>query len=147
MVATEVEIRGARGPGWIDVPAFHPGTGRLLVIEIKTEIDDLGRIAAARRLGWTPRRTTAALLLLATQASDRRLRENRELVRIGFPADAALLRAVLAGVDPGTAIGRGVAMIDPLSRSSSWLRGAVLDGRRAGSPHADYAAVARRLAR
>ena len=55
MVATEVEIRGARGPGWIDVLAFHPGTGRLLVIEIKTEIDDLGRIAAARRLGWTPR--------------------------------------------------------------------------------------------
>jgi transcriptional regulator with XRE-family HTH domain len=158
-VATEVEIRGARGPGWIDVLALHPGTGRLLVIEIKTEIDDLGRIqrtlgwyerearAAARRLGWTPRRTTAALLLLATQASDRRLRENRELVRIGFPADAALLRAVLAGVDPGTAIGRGVAMIDPLSRSSSWLRGTVLDGRRAGSPHADYAAVARRLAR
>jgi transcriptional regulator with XRE-family HTH domain len=159
MVATEIEIRGSRGSGWIDVLAMHPASGRLLVIEIKTEIDDLGRIqrtlgwyeheawAAARRLGWRPRRTIATLLLLATQANDRRLRENRELVRVGFPGDASSVRAVLAGADQASPTTRAVAMIDPLSRSSVWLRSTVLDGRRSASPHEDYAAVSRRLRR
>ena len=158
LVATEVEIRSRRGPGWIDVLAFHPGSGRLLVIEIKTEIDDLGRIqrtlgwyeheawAAARRLGWRPRGISAALLLLATKAVDARLRDNRDLVRIAFPADAADLAQLVAG-GSGLARGPALATIDPLARSSRWLRASVLDGRHAVSPQLDYAEVARRLGR
>ena len=49
--------------GWIDVLAYHPGTGMLVVIEVKTELHDIGAeqrrfasyeresYAAARRLG------------------------------------------------------------------------------------------------
>jgi hypothetical protein len=155
LAATEVEIHGVRGSGWIDVLAYHPASGRLLVIEIKTEIDDLGRIQstlgwyrreawdAARSLGWRPRHVRPALLLLATRANDRRLRDNREAVRQAFPADAANLRRMLidtAAVDVDPAI----ALIDPLSRASTWLRPTVLDGRHPRSPHEDYAAVARR---
>ena len=50
-VATEVEVGGDRSRGWIDVLAFHPATGWLLVVEIKTEIRDLGGIE--RFLGCT----------------------------------------------------------------------------------------------
>lgn len=68
LTATEVEVGGNRSRGWIDVLACHPGTGVLLVIEVKTEIHDLGAMertlgwyereswAAARRLGWHPRK-------------------------------------------------------------------------------------------
>jgi transcriptional regulator with XRE-family HTH domain len=62
----EVEVGGDRSRGWIDVLAFHPGLGVLLVIEIKTEIRDFGAIEraigwyeragppASRRFGWRP---------------------------------------------------------------------------------------------
>jgi transcriptional regulator with XRE-family HTH domain len=157
-VATEVEIQGVRGPGWIDLLAFDPRTGRLLVIEIKTEIDDLGRIQrtlgwyarqsrmAARRLGWRPTDVAPVLLLLATQAVDARLRGNRDLVRVAFPADAAEVRGWISR-STSSAVRPALAMVDPISRSSTWLRGSVLDRRNRASPHADYAAVARRLAR
>lgn len=155
-VATEVEIRASRGPGWIDALAFHPGSRRLLVMEIKTEIDDLGRIqrtlgwyqheawTAAARLGWRPRAATAVLLLLATRANDQRLRANAAIVREAFPTEAAGLRQVLTGSDAST--GRwGIAMIDPCSRASIWLRPTTLDRRHAQSPYENYAEVARRL--
>jgi len=83
--ASEVEVGGDRSRGWIDVLAFHPETGTLLVIELKTEIHDLGQIerslgrykreafAAARRLGWRPKRATGCLLLLASRANDDRV--------------------------------------------------------------------------
>jgi hypothetical protein len=151
-----MEIRSRRGPGWIDILAFHPGSGRLLVIEIKTEIDDFGRIqrtlgwneheawAAARRLGWRPRTATPALVLLATAAVDARLRENRDVARLAFPNDARTMLAVIR--DPSIRTeGPMLALVDPLARSRLWLRPSVLDGRNASSRHADYAAVARRL--
>lgn len=57
-VRTEVEVGGDRSRGWIDVLAFHPTTGVLLVIELKTEIHDLGQIE--RSLGWYEREAWAA---------------------------------------------------------------------------------------
>jgi transcriptional regulator with XRE-family HTH domain len=50
LVHREVEIAGGRSHGWIDILAFDPVTRTLLVIEIKTEIHDLGQIE--RTLGW-----------------------------------------------------------------------------------------------
>src|SRR5262245_1691088 len=50
VVASEVEITGSTGPGWIDVLGWDPLSRALLVIEIKTEIIDFGRIQ--RTLGW-----------------------------------------------------------------------------------------------
>lgn len=158
LVETEVEIEGRNGPGWIDVLAFHAESGTMLVIEVKTEIHDFGRIQrtlawysrrawlVARDRGWRVRRLHGALLLLATDAVDARLRENRHLADEAFPGRAAPLAALAA--DPAQSavpVERSLAMIDPLSRRHDWLRPTRLDGRRTRAPHDDYAAVARRL--
>jgi transcriptional regulator with XRE-family HTH domain len=159
LVETEVEIDGRRGPGWIDVLAFHPASGTLLVIEIKTEIHDFGRIqrtlawyargawSVARDRGWVVRRSHQALLLLATNVVDARLRDNREIAAESFPGRASGLAALTS--DPVRAAPpplRSIAMIDPLSRRNAWLRPTRLDGRRSPAPHDDYASVARRMA-
>jgi transcriptional regulator with XRE-family HTH domain len=52
-VAREVEVGGDRSRGWIDVLAFHPRSRLVLVIEVKTELHDLGQVE--RQLGWYER--------------------------------------------------------------------------------------------
>jgi transcriptional regulator with XRE-family HTH domain len=149
-IATEVEIGGDRSRGWIDILAHHPASHTLLVIEVKTELHDLGAIertlgwyereawASARRLGWRPRTSAGVLLLLATRAMDERVTLNRRAIDHGFPGRAGALRAVVEGrVVEGA--GRYVAMIDPMSRRADWLRPLRIDGRRSEAPHADYA--------
>jgi transcriptional regulator with XRE-family HTH domain len=150
-VATEVEVGGDRSRGWIDVLAYHAATGWLLVVEIKTEIHDLGAIErslgwyereariAAGRLGWHPKRSIGCLLLLATAANDVRVSGNRDSFVAGYPVRARdLTNLVDAGTDLASP-GRAVAMIDPLSKRKAWLRPLRLDGRRSAAPHADYA--------
>jgi hypothetical protein len=44
LTATEVEIGRGRARRWIDLLAYHPTQRVLLVVEIKTLIDDLGTI-------------------------------------------------------------------------------------------------------
>lgn len=145
----EVEIAFGRSHGWIDILAFDPRTGTLLVVEIKTEIEDLGRIertlawyereawAAARRLGWRPRRVATLLLVLATEANDARLSANRDSLAQAFPVRAPDL--------PREPRSRGIALIDPRSRARSWLIRTRLDGRRSIAPYADYSAFMRAL--
>jgi hypothetical protein len=143
LVRREVEILGGRSHGWIDVLAFDPATRTLLVIEVKTEIHDVGRIertlgwygreawAAAQRLGWRPAVVRTVLVVLATEANDERLRTNREILAQAFPARGM---AVLSS-------GRsGLALIDPRSHRREWLGRAVVDGRRSRAPYRDYAA-------
>jgi transcriptional regulator with XRE-family HTH domain len=154
IVAREVEVGGDRSRGWIDILAYHPPTGLMLVIEVKTELHDLGQIerslgwyereawASGRRLGWRPRRAVGILLLLATEANDERLRSNREAVDAGFPLRAGVLSRLVDGEELGT-VGRGLAMIDPSSRRQMWLRPSRLDGRRSPAPYSDYAGFMR----
>jgi len=165
-VATEVEVGGDRSRGWIDVLAWHPITRWLLVIEIKTEVHDLGAIeralgwyereawAAARRRDWHPRRAAGCLLLLATDVNDVRARANRAPLAEGFPRRATELRCLVAGeisVDEASGLqldrGRWLAMIDPLSRRRAWLRPLGIDGRRSPAPHVDYADFMRTIDR
>ena len=155
-VLTEVEISGRRGPGWIDILAGRRETADLLVIEIKTEIDDIGAIQrrlswfahaaspVARGLGWVQRRSAAALIVLSPGVVHARLRENRDLIRFGFPGTAAGLGAWIRDEHAPPPLWT-VALIDPFTRSRDWLRNAVVDGRSAVPRDADYAAVARRL--
>jgi transcriptional regulator with XRE-family HTH domain len=156
-VATEVEVGGDRSRGWIDLLACHASTGVLLVIELKTEIHDLSAIQrslgwyqreawrAARRLGWRPRKAIGCLLLLATEANDIRSAENRDVMRAEFPVRARALEEIVAGGDivagdlPADGARRGVAMVDPRSRRSAWLRPLRIDGRRTPAPYRDYA--------
>lgn len=150
-VATEVEIGGDRSRGWIDVLAFHPASGLLVVIEIKTEIHDLGAIerslnwyereawAAARRLGWRPRYVVGSLLLLATEANDQRVRANSGPIDAGYPLRARDLAELVANGGHRKPVGRAIAMIDPSSKRQAWLRPLRIDGRRTSSPYVDYA--------
>ncbi len=155
----EVEVGGDRSRGWIDVLAYHPATGWLLVIEIKTEIRDLGAIerslgwyerdaiVAARRLGWQPKHAIGCLLLLATAANDARASANGVPIGVGFPTRAHELGGLVQAGSGPRPHGRAVAMIDPLSRRTAWLRPLHQDGRRQPAPYLDYADFMRAIGR
>lgn len=153
LVATEVEVGDERWRGFIDLLAFHPVERVLLVIEVKVDLDDIGAVdrqlgryeryawPAAHALGWRPRALTGALLLLATDANDRRLVEHRIYLDRRFQVRASALRVLL--VDPQRVPERGdrcLAMIDPRTRRSRWLMPTWLDGRRNAARYKDRAA-------
>ena len=150
-VRSEVEVGGDRSRGWIDVLAVQSLTGVLLVIEIKTEIHDLGQIErslgwyereawlAARQFGWRPRRQLGCLLVLATEANDVRLSANRASIDLGFPQRARDLGPIVSGVVGVAAAGRAVAFVDPRSRRRAWCGSLRIDGRRSTAPYVDYA--------
>jgi hypothetical protein len=152
-VRQEVEIGSGRYRGWIDVLAYRVADRCLFCGEIKTEIDDLGRIQrtlswyereardAARRFGWQPRRVCSALLVLCSSENDARVSANREVLSLSFPARARELGDWLSTA--GTAVpARGLAMIDPRTRRADWLRRTTTDGRRSPAPYANYRAAA-----
>jgi len=156
LTAREVEIVHARSHGWIDLIAFHPMTGTLVVVEVKTRLDDLGAIErqlawyersiwdVADRLGWRPKWTASWLLVLASHEVEDVLHTNRELFARAFPVRARAMASLLEGVDQPIA-GRGVALIDPSSKRRAWLVPSRTDGRRSSAPYIDYADAARRL--
>ena len=145
----EVEIVHGRSHGWIDLLAFDPGTGRLVVVEIKTRLDDMGAIerqvgwyqrlapAIARREGWSVQHTGAWLLLLASDEVETAVRVNRDVLRYAFPARGPALLDTTAS---------GLALIDPTSRRRRWLIRPRIDGRRTAAPYRDATDAARRFA-
>jgi transcriptional regulator with XRE-family HTH domain len=158
LVEREVEVGGDRSRGWIDILAFHERSRSLLVIEVKTEIHDIGAIertinwyrreslGAARRFGWHPARILSALLVLQSNVNDRRIVDSSTVFAAAFPGRATELRTLIDGSgDP--AEDRFLAMIDPRSRRSAWLRSTQSDSRRSTAPYADYIDAARQLER
>ena len=157
LTAREVEIVHGRSHGWIDLLAFDPKTGTLIVIEFKTRLDDLGAVerqlgwyersafGIAAELGWHPRRVVVWLLVLASDEVEGVLRANRDLMARSFPIRAREMSGLLDGASqPGR--GRGIALIDPTSKRRNWLGPSRIDGRRSPSPFTDYGDAARRLA-
>lgn len=156
LVEREVEVGGDRARGWIDILAYHPESGVLLVIEVKTEIVDIGAIErtmnwyereawlATRRFGWQPRWVGTALLILDTRANEERVRSLASVFATGFPGRATELQGLIAGAMPSDHR-RFVATIDPHSRRAKWLHATRSDGRRAAAPYVDYIDAARRL--
>jgi transcriptional regulator with XRE-family HTH domain len=153
--ASEVEVAAGRARGWIDILAFDPESRTLLVIEVKTDLVDIGgterqlrwyrasAVRAAEALGWKPRRVEVALLVLAANTNDACLADNADLVRQSFPADAGQLQAL---VREGEALpGPAVAFVDPGSRRQQWLMRGRIHGRRTPFAHADYADFMRRV--
>ena len=155
-VRAEVEIGAGRSRGWIDILAYRPSDRVLLCIEVKTEIDDAGRILrnlgwnvrscrdAARALGWTPRHILPTLLVLSTVESEDRLVAAGDLFRNHLPGRAdEMLRflEVPAGPNPGPTL----ALIDPRRRGSGWLIRPRIQGGRSRSHYRDYADAARVL--
>jgi transcriptional regulator with XRE-family HTH domain len=149
-VAREVRIDDGRYVGWIDLLAFHAPTGTLLVIEVKTQIEDLGAIErsidwhvrgarrAAERLGWRARAVAAWVTALASDEIEEELRRNRALWESAFPRRAREM-ALTASAPEEIVQGRGLALIDPRSRRRDWLIRARVDGRRSPPPYRGYA--------
>jgi transcriptional regulator with XRE-family HTH domain len=154
--AREVEVVQARSHGWIDVLAYDNRAGRLLVIEVKTRLDDIGAVErqlgwyersafdVAHRIGWQPRRVAAWLLLLASAEVEAALRANREVLSRSFPTRASTMATIIA--NDSALPGRGLALIDPASKRRTWLIAAAIDGRRSPPRYEGYADAARRLA-
>ena len=83
LTAREVEIVHGRSHGWIDLLAFDPRSGTLILIEVKTRLDDIGAVerqlgwyereafGVARRQGWRPSRVACWLLVLASDEVER----------------------------------------------------------------------------
>lgn len=151
-VVTEVEAGSGRWFGFIDILAFHQAERILLLVEVKTELHDIGDVdrqlglyegaawPTARRLGWRPRAATSLLLVLATDENDRRLRESRTLFDRGYRVRARRLNGFLSRPSSPPARGeRGLAMFDPQSRRTAWLLPSWLDGRRVGARYRDRA--------
>jgi transcriptional regulator with XRE-family HTH domain len=102
--APEVSFAVYGERGIIDILAFHPGTGSLLVIELKTELvsleDLLGtmdirmRHAAkiARERGWHARTVSAWVVLAERATNHRRVRSHRHALRAAFPSDGRAMR-------------------------------------------------------
>jgi transcriptional regulator with XRE-family HTH domain len=152
--AREVEVVHGRSHGWIDLLAFDPLNGTVLIIEIKTRIDDLGglerqvswyeRMAwqAARQQGWRPRRVVTLVLALASDEVDSAVRTHRDVFGLSFPIRTKQILELLG--DPSIQInGRGIALIDPASRRRDWLLRTSVDGRRSRLPYRDYADAVR----
>jgi transcriptional regulator with XRE-family HTH domain len=108
-VATEVSfnIRGERGS--IDILAFHPPTGSLLVIEIKSVVPDLQamlgildrktRLAAdiARERGWLVQSVSRLLVLPDDRTVRRRVQQHAATFAATLPARTVEVRRWLAG--------------------------------------------------
>ena len=156
--AREVAIEDGRYRGWVDLVAYHAALATILVIEVKTRIDDVGAIErqlswyrrsagdVGRRFGWRAQRVEAWLLVLASDEVDRAIQMNRDLLRQSFPRRAGDMLAIVDGNGRAGAP-RGIGLVDPRSRRRAWILKARTDGRRADAPYRNYADAARSLAR
>ncbi|MBA2720867.1 MAG: helix-turn-helix transcriptional regulator [Chloroflexi bacterium] len=154
----EIEVGRDRYRGWIDLLAYRAADRSLFCAELKTELDDVGRIQrtlawygrsagdAARRLGWRPRSIATGLLVLASAENDLRISRNVELFAREFPTRSRELATWFATSGMSTPR-TSLAMIDPRSRRAAWLRSTTVDGRRSPAAYADYGAAAEALKR
>ena len=146
----EVTIVRGRTRGWIDLLAYDPRRRIMLVIEVKTSIDDVGDVERqldwylreapnhVRQLGWRPVKTLGWVLALATSTLDEALNRNRLVIARAFPGRAREMRLIAAG-SAANPSARGIALIDPRSRRKAWLISSAIDGRRTSAPYRDAA--------
>jgi transcriptional regulator with XRE-family HTH domain len=106
-------IWGERGV--IDIFAWHAARRALLVIEVKTEIVDVGEMLGTldrkRRLarevasqrGWHPETVSAWLIVAESRTNERRIADHRETLRAAYPDDGRRMRAWLTRPDRSVA--------------------------------------------
>ncbi len=156
---TEVPLGDDPPRGWIDLLAFRAADAALLVEETKTEIPDFGALqrsvafyereawTAARRLGWSPRRSAVLVAALDSVALGHRLADNRDLVVRAFPAGIGDVAAWLSDPAREPPTGWALGMVDAAQRGAAWLRPTLLGSRRRAAAYEDYADAAARLLR
>jgi transcriptional regulator with XRE-family HTH domain len=154
VVRREVPIEDGRLRGWIDILAYDPSSGIVLVIEVKTGLDDVGRlerqigwyeraVASAIPADWRPKSIASWILILATAEADQAIVRHGDILGTTFPTRASAMRDVLTRVAAPS--GRGLALIDPRSRRRGWVIATRADGRRSPIPYQDRAGAIRVL--
>jgi transcriptional regulator with XRE-family HTH domain len=95
-------LHGERGI--IDILAWHPGRRMLLVIELKTEIVEVGMLLSkmdqrrrlagnvARPFGWDPVAISTWVVLADSRTNRRALAAHRRVLRAKFPIDGRSIR-------------------------------------------------------
>ncbi len=131
-------VYGERGV--IDILAFHPASGSLLVIELKTAIVDVndlvGSVDRKSRLaigiaadrGWAATTVSRWVIVTRDRTNQRRIEAHRSMLRAAFPQDGHAVRSWLA---------HPVAAVSALSMWSSAVRA---DTRHASSQRIRLAA-------
>lgn len=142
---TTFSFYGERGV--IDILAFHPPTGSLLVIELKTGLVDVHELMSAvdryRRLapriaserGWRVRSVSVWVAFLDTKTTRRRVATHAPVLRNAFPDDGRAVRRWLRRPDEPIAALSFLAV--PAARGAS---AAVTRVRRAAAATASSAA-------
>lgn len=102
-------VYGERGV--IDILAFHPGRGRLLVVELKTQLVDVHELLSAadryRRLaprlaadrGWAVGGASTWVIIRDTTTNRRRVAAHATVLRAALPHDGRTLRRWLRDPD------------------------------------------------
>lgn len=110
-LAAEVTFSMWGERGVIDLLAWHAACRALLVVEVKTEIVDVGRLVAQvdryRRLApeivrtrsWHPARVAAWVAVTDTRTNRRRMADHRGVLRAAFPDDGRGVRGWLGSPD------------------------------------------------
>jgi transcriptional regulator with XRE-family HTH domain len=102
--APEVSFAVYGERGIIDILAFHPATGSLLVIELKTELVSLENLLGtmdirmrhaakvAGERGWRATTISSWVVLAESATNHRRVRSHQHALRAAFPADGRAMR-------------------------------------------------------
>lgn len=131
---TTFAIYGERGV--IDILAFHPPTGALLVIELKTALVDVQQLMSvvdryrrlapriARERVWRVTSVNVWVAFLDTKTNRRRVAAHASVLRVAFPDDGRTVRRWLRRPDGVMAAISFVAEspAQPGSASSSSVR-------------------------
>jgi hypothetical protein len=95
-------IHGERGI--IDILAWHPGRRMLLVVELKTEVVEVGMLlgkmdqrrrlapSVARRFGWDPIGVSTWVIVAEGRTNRRAIAAHRAVIRRKFPVDGRVMR-------------------------------------------------------
>ena len=121
--------------GFIDVLAWHAPSRTVLVVEVKTEIVDVGEVvgvfdrkvrlapAIARDLGWIPGHVSCALIVQDGKTNRRRVTGHLATFRSSLPADGRTLRGHLR------------CPVDAVAALAFWPIAHRGDGRQVGTGH------------
>jgi transcriptional regulator with XRE-family HTH domain len=157
-VASEVPTGAASPTGWIDLLGYRERDASLAIVEIKTDLPDIGGLQrqvswyereapyAARRLGWRPEHAAIVVVCLDTTAIAQQLRDHRPILGPAFPGDARALSAWLRDPAAPPPAHRTLVVTDLARHRGLALEPSGLHGRRPAAEYRDYADAAAVLA-
>jgi hypothetical protein len=107
-VHPEVSFNHFGERGAIDLVGWNAGQAALLIVELKTELVDVGELLAtadrrrrlvphiAKERGWAPRHVGTWLVIADSRTNRRHVASHRAVLRAAFPEDGRAVRGWLA---------------------------------------------------